>query len=85
MIQRKTLTDRWNRIAVLHLQRQARNERKGYLISQAEAKKGRVTTATAMVDLIVTHIDFPTSKWVAVSVKLPLPAKRHKAIATRLG
>ena len=29
--------------------------------------------------------DSPTSKWVAMSRKRTLPAKRHKAIATRLG
>ena len=29
--------------------------------------------------------DSPTSKWVAMSRKHPLPAKQHKAIATRSG
>ena len=35
--------------------------------------------------VIVTHVDFPASKLVAMSRKRPLPAERHKAIATRLG
>ena len=35
--------------------------------------------------VFVTHVDFRTSKWGAVSGIRPLPAKRHKAIDTGLG
>ena len=50
--------DRWNPIAMLHLQRQARNERKGDLKSQAEAKKGRITA----VDLTGKLVEMQNSQ-----------------------